>query len=443
MWSSKNPVDQSKGPSKDDLHQWSIYRQNLNAALTSSSSSTVNSAPGAELKPETVSNILSSASFKNDPSDADHFLKFGLPRVKNPIEDQQQALTGRVKNQIKLFNEKTNAVTQNDERFGNRKAIRRLSSNNKQNLSLNDDLDYNLGKEDHRQDQRHDQRQDQRQSSGRTHAKSVGRSGSKSANKNVSKNESSNSSRTSSPNHRHQSKASTNIELPKPLISRLSNHPIDRSGQLPGQLPGQLVKQTSNQPASGYSSLSKQWKSNPNLQDDPYSLGERNKHHSISAHDVSRTSADSTVIQAQLEQLRKCRQFENAQTNGHVSGQPMNAHKSDDDSLTKSLDKSLDKSSPCDELDFRKGSLNDDDLSFEHAKLHKYAKSGLQSSDSEFVLSLDGKSQSTKAKQPHLVVNKIYHEFDSTSNLSLLCGGARQVSGGRTLNNWRLVTEFQ
>lgn len=103
----------------------------------------------------------------------------------------------------------------------------------------------------------------------------------------------------------------------------------------------------------------------------------------------------------------------------------MHPHKSDDDSLTKSLDKS----SPCDELDFRKGSLNDDDLSFEHSsKLHKYAKSGLQSSDSEFVLSMDG-GKSMKTKQPHLVCAKIYHEFDSTSNLSLLCGGARQVSG--------------
>lgn len=401
MWSSKQN-DQSKGPSKDDLHQWSIYRQNLNAALTSSSSSTVNSGADLTLKPETVNNILSSASFKNDPSDADHFLKFGLPRVKNPIEDQQQQLAGRVKNQIKLFNEKTSAAT--DERSTNRKAVRRLSSNNKQNLSLNDDLSYNLGKENSKQ------------------SAAIGRSGSKAKNlsssKNASKNEGSNSSGNCSPSNPSAIKSSSNDALVDEQVKQTANNRLTNFSQ-----PTDHRSRTTCQPSINYNSLTKQWKSNPNLQDDPrvHRLPEPNKHHSISAYDVS-AAADSINVQARLEQLRKCRQFESSRPS---NGQSMHPHKSDDDSLTKSLDKS----SPCDELDFRKGSLNDDDLSFEHSsKLHKYAKSGLQSSDSEFVLSMDG-GKSMKTKQPHLVCAKIYHEFDSTSNLSLLCGGARQVSG--------------
>ena len=170
----------------------------------------------------------------------------------------------------------------------------------------------------------------------------------------------------------------------------------------------------------------KQWKSNPNLQHqdiDLYSVSESclskqfrqlNKQ-SLSAYDVRNgpLAERRTELPSVEDRLAQFRKYQNETK---LSKLNMNHHlKSDTDSLTKSLSKST----PCDELDFRKSSLID--VSFgEHSK---YAKQGPQSSDSEFVLSLESKSQISKTKQPHLIVNKIYHEFDATSNLSLLCGG--------------------
>lgn len=355
MWSSnKQQTNEStKRPSKDDLHQWSIYRQNLNAAITNnSSSSTINSTQSNDLilKQETVNNILSSTNFKNKSSDADHYLKYGLPRVKNPIEDNQrieEQLAGKVKNQIKLFNERQNELAKTDKKI-NAKLIRK---NSNQNLNLKDDLNYNLRKEPIKND-----------------SKCIK---SNEISKNSSKNQLSNR---------------PDIE---PLTDSLRN---------------------------------KQWKSNPNLQDELLNVTEccltkqfKDKQ-SLSEYDVRRRYSDAN-IQNRLEQFKQYQNNQQQTTNREQ------LTKSDDDSLTKSIAKS----SPCDELDFRKSSLNEDDLSFEHNnKLPKYAKTnGLQSSDSEFVLSLDG-GKSAKTKQPHLIVNKLYHEFDSTSNLSLLCGGPRQ-----------------
>ena len=331
MWSSND----SKGPSKDDLHQWSIYRQNLNAALTNSSSSrsTINSTTQSNeltLKQETVNNILSSTNYRNE-SDANNYLKYGIPRAKQPSEQ-----VGRVKNQIKLFNEKQNATKIVSPSNKNRKSIN-------QNLSLNDDLDYNLSKD-----------------------------------------------------------------------CNLNNSSRDRIKST-----NRNAKQTSFNQES-MNSLRKQWRSNPDLNpslQDATLIKSKGKQ-SISAYDVRRNSELDASIQISLEQFKKYQNNEHKiQTNKlHLK----QASKSDDDSLTKST--------PLDELDFRKSSLNDDeDLSFEQNKLHKYAKAGLQSSDSEFVLSLDGgKCSSSKIKQPHLIANKLYHEFDSTSNCSILCGGARQ-----------------
>ena len=87
----------------EDLHAWSIYRQNLNADLSESAIGIGNKSSekpfgNFQLKESTVNNILSHPKY--GPSIKSHdpytYLRFGLPRVKaNGVTGAQSELGGR------------------------------------------------------------------------------------------------------------------------------------------------------------------------------------------------------------------------------------------------------------------------------------------------------------------------------------------------------------
>lgn len=109
------PLSEFKGKDAEDLHAWSLFRQNLNANFSESAlgiggekgkvnnSATANhhssSNGNFQLRESTVNNILShpkyGAQLKNQ--DAFTYLRFGLPRVKasniEPKQQQQQPRT--------------------------------------------------------------------------------------------------------------------------------------------------------------------------------------------------------------------------------------------------------------------------------------------------------------------------------------------------------------
>lgn len=382
---------QSSGPSKDDLHYWSIFRQNLNAHLSSSSDS--GQTNDLVLRQSTVENILSSKD--KTELDADNYLKYGLPRVKgtninhininsiNKPVDNETAGCVNVKNQIKLFNEKQQSVQNVIKKFDN---LAENRTNSKHKISSK----YQQSDDPNNQN--------------------------KIADENLIKKS---NSAVSSLDKTNEACKTGDKTFDKRDIS-------DKSDKSCAKLNKLLDKLNKNDKLSTINSISK-WNSNPILSKetllkdtDSYLTKLNVNKQSISAYNVNDDSSSKDLAK-QLEQFKE---FQNEQQNKRkVYMINKDQNRSDNDSLTKSLTKS----SPCDELDFRKSSLNEDDLSFEQTKLNKYTKTSLmQSSDSEFVLSLDTKSTSFKSKQPHLTVTKLYHEFDSTSLSSVLCGGARQ-----------------
>jgi len=120
----------------EDLHAWSIYRQNLNADLSESAigvgSKANNNAEkpfgNFQLKESTVNNILSHPKY--GPSIKNHdpytYLRFGLPRVKSSAA--QSELGGRQMTSMQSNNHHGMTSDSEEESFVNRK---RINHNNK------------------------------------------------------------------------------------------------------------------------------------------------------------------------------------------------------------------------------------------------------------------------------------------------------------------------
>ncbi|KAI1292780.1 ATP-binding cassette sub-family G member 8 [Halotydeus destructor] len=93
----------------EDLHAWSIYRQNLNADLSESaiglnkSSASEKPFGNFQLKESTVNNILSHPKYGPSLKNADPYtyLRFGLPRVKNSAQSEMGARVTALNGQVR------------------------------------------------------------------------------------------------------------------------------------------------------------------------------------------------------------------------------------------------------------------------------------------------------------------------------------------------------
>lgn len=150
---------------RDDLHQWSIFRQNLNADLSEcaigvnkSSSNTERPFGNFQLKEQTVNNILRHPKYgprlKQDPY---NYLRFGLPRAKaahlgnnqiNPSSNHHQSTSQQDfhSNLVHSNHQRLNYDANDAKNFRKSNSRHSLSSNDVEISSLN--ADHNVDQVD-------------------------------------------------------------------------------------------------------------------------------------------------------------------------------------------------------------------------------------------------------------------------------------------------------